>query len=247
MALEVARRGQQAQRPPRALRCLDRIGLPVRHRRQALLRPAPRNRIRACPTACGTAGRPSVAIEIGPASRNASGSNAATASCRAAEQFAQDLRLRHAEDRIGQAHARGQRLRQLQVRPRLALRRHRAVAVLHVVGAVGAVEVLGLQIGRRRQHDVGVARGHRQERIVHHGEQVLARQAAARLVGVGAGDRRIVRGDEERADRRVLQLQQRLAEPQMVDRARRGRTGRLAHRVVVELERRRGAGSAPPP
>ena len=44
----------------------------------------------------------------------------------------------------------------------------------------------------------------------------------------------------KRADRRIAQLQQRLAQTRVIDRARLRRAGRLAHRVVVQIERRRG-------
>ena len=138
-----------------------------------------------------------------------------------------------------EAEPRGQRLRHLEVGARLPERRHGPVAVLHVVGAVGTVEVLGLQIGRRRQHDVGVARGHGQEGVVHHREQVLAGEPAAGLARVRVGDGGIVAGDEEAADRRVRHLQQRLAEAQVVDEPRGGGPRRLADGVVVEVARGR--------
>ena len=48
---------------------------------------------------------------------------------------------------------------------------------------------------------------------MHDGEQVLARQPASRLRGIGTSDRGIVGGDEQRPDRRIVQLEQSLAEP----------------------------------
>ena len=130
-----------------------------------------------------------------------------------------------------------QGLGQAEIRPRLALRRHRGRRVLQVVGAVGAIEILGFEIGGGRQYDVGIARGQGQKRVVDHGEQILAREPAAHLAGIGAGHRRIVGGDEEPADRRVGELEQCLAEAQMVDRAGLGRARRLAHEIVIELAR----------
>ena len=62
----------------------------------------------------------------------------------------------------------------------------------------------------------------------------------AHLVDLGAGHRRIVGRDVERADRRVLHVQKLFAQPQMVDDARRRRARRLAHGGVVEIARRRG-------
>ena len=160
VAQEVSRAGQQTQRPPRGLDCLDRIGLPIRHRRQSLLRQRlgielqlAGWRTELLPRLRGNRNRTGVAQRVGIECRNRPR--------RAAEQLPQDFGLRHAEHRVGQAHPPGQGLRQLQVGPCLALRRHRAVAVLHVIGAVGAEEVLGLEIRCRRQHDVGVARGRR--------------------------------------------------------------------------------------
>ena len=74
---------------------------------------------------------------------------------------------------------------------------------------------------------------------MHDGEQVLAREALAHLVDLGAGHRRIVGRDVERADRRVLHVQKLFAQPQMIDQARRRRARGLAHRGVVEVARGR--------
>ena len=239
MRLEIAGRGQQAQRPARRVAFLLRVGLPVRHRRQPgggqLLgiefEPA-RRRAEFLALRRGVAHRPARAqrVEIG-AGDTAPG---------AVEQLGQQLRLRHAEHRIGQPHAARQFLRQPQIRPRLALRRHRGAPVLHPIGAVGAVEILGFEIGRRGQHDIGVARRHRQKRVVHDREQILAQQAPAHLAGVGTGHGRVVRRDEQPAQRRVGHVEQRVAEPRMVDEPGLGRSGRPAQRAVIQLARRRG-------
>ena len=79
--------------------------------------------------------------------------------------------------------------------------------------------MLGLH--RRRQDDVGVQRGVGQALLEHDREQVLAREARvhARVVGVAGGGVRVE--DDERRDRRVVGLEQRLAEARHVDRARR--------------------------
>jgi len=81
-----------------------------------------------------------------------------------------------------------------------------ALAPLHPVGAVAAVEVFGLEVGRRRQNNVGVARGVIQERIVDHGEEILAAEAFDHLMDLGAGDGGIVGGDIKRPQRRVLHV-----------------------------------------
>ena len=156
----------------------------------------------------------------------------------AAQHHAGDLGGRHAEHPIVEPHAPGQFLRQPEIRPGLALRAHRGRRILHVVGAVGAVEILGFEIGRRRQDNVGIARRDRQERVVDDGEKIVAGEAAAHFAGIGAGHGRVVGSDEQRPDRRVFQLQQRFAEAQMVDGAGRAWAGRLAHDIVIKLARR---------
>ena len=113
-------------------------------------------------------------------------------------------------------------------------------APLHPVGAVGAIEIVGLEVVRRRQHDVGVLRRVGHEGIVHHGEQVLARKTLLHLVDLGAGHRRIVGRHVERADRRVLHVQKLFAQAQVIDVARRGRPRGPADGGVVEIARRRG-------
>ena len=125
------------------------------------------------------------------------------------------------------------------VRPRLALGRHDLPDHLDVVGAVGADDVVALEIGRRRQDDVGVARRVREERVVDDREEILAGEAAAHRHRVGTGDGRIIRGDEDRADRRVGQLEERLAEPRVVHDPRRGGARGLANEGAIQAEARR--------
>ena len=73
-----------------------------------------------------------------------------------------------------------------------------------------------------------------------HGEEVFASEPAPHRRRVGAGDGGIVPGHEERAERRILHGQQRLAEPRVVDRARLRGSRRLADRRGVEAEGGRG-------
>ena len=120
---------------------------------------------------------------------------------------------------------------------------------MQVVGAVGPVDILGFEIGRRRQDDIGIARRHRQKRVVHDREQILAHEPLPHLAGLGAGHRRIIGGDEQPADRRITHVQQRLAEPQMVDRPCRCRPRRFADPVVVPAigrNRQQQRAAAPP-
>ena len=159
---------------------------------------------------------------------------------RALEQFLGGVLRGEAEDPVAEAHAPGERLRHVEVRARLALRLGGLPAPLHPVGAVGAIEIVGLEVVRRRQHDVGVLRRVGHEGIVHHGEQVLAQKALLHLVDLGAGHRRIVGRHVERADRRVLHVQKLFAQAQVIDVARRGRPRGPADGGVVEVARRRG-------
>ena len=215
---------------------MRRIGAPVRHRRQALFRQCP-----------GVKLQPAGGGKEGLALPRADGDRLAIQQCRriearhhaagALEHGFDDLRRRCLEDRVRQAQAGGEGLGQAVVRPRLALGFDHALAVLHVVRAIGAVKILALQIGRRGQHDIGEFRRFGHERVVDNGGQILPREtgADARRVGVGHGG--VVGGDEQGADRRIVQFTQRLAEFQVVDGARFRRAGGLAHRVVVEPER----------
>ena len=75
-----------------------------------------------------------------------------------------------------------------------------------------------LDLGRGRQHDVGVARGVGEELLQHDGEQVVARESRRDRVPVGRHRRRVGVVDHERVDRRVeLGSRVRVAEPHHVD------------------------------
>ena len=237
VGLEVARRGQQAERPACGFLGLDGIGLPIGHRRQTLLGQLlgvefelARRRLEglAVPVVLDVerhAREQLVAVDLRGRAR------------RALEELFGGLSRRQAEDRVGDAHALRQRLRDMEVRTGLARRFDRLLAPLHPVGAVGAVEIVGLEIVRGRQHDVGVARGVGHERVVHDGEQVLAHQTLLHLVDLGAGHDRIVGRHEQRAEGRVLHVEELFAEAQVIDHARRRGPGGLAHRRIVEVAR----------
>jgi hypothetical protein len=79
------------------------------------------------------------------------------------------------------------------------------------------VEVL--ELGRRRQHDVGVNRGVGHELLEHDGKQVLAAQSFQHPLLVGSDLGGIRRPDDQRFDRRFQhRVGQRLAELRHVDR-----------------------------
>ena len=64
------------------------------------------------------------------------------------EHFFENIRLGHGEYFVGQAHPFRQFLGQAKIRPRLGLGFDNLVAILHIISAVGSVEILGFQIGR---------------------------------------------------------------------------------------------------
>ena len=128
-----------------------------------------------------------------------------------------------AQARVVEPERAGQPAEDLAVRQALAGRLDRGQVERDVVVPVGAVQVEVLGLHRRRQHDVGEARRVGQALLEHDGEEVVAREARvhARVVGVAGGRIRVE--DDERRDRRVVELGQRLAEARHVDRARRRR------------------------
>jgi hypothetical protein len=71
------------------------------------------------------------------------------------------------------------------------LERHSAWRLDHLAGeledgvAAAGIDVVVLEEGRRRQHDVGHARGLGHELLVHADEQVVAREARAHLARSG--------------------------------------------------------------
>ena len=132
---------------------------------------------------------------------------------RALEQLLRCVLRREREDLVGGPHALGERLRHVEVGACLALRLGGLLAPLHPVGTIGAVEIVGLEVAGRRQDDVGVFRGVGHEGIVHHGEQVLAGKTLPNLLRFGAGHRRIVGRYVERANRRILHVQELFAQP----------------------------------
>ena len=103
MALEISGCRQQSQRPARRLLRFFRIGLPVRHRRQALRGERLRIELQLAgwgaeflPTLRSDRDRAGIRQVVGIHLRGASGG--------AVEQSAQQFRFRHAEYRVVDAH-----------------------------------------------------------------------------------------------------------------------------------------------
>ena len=139
-------------------------GSPVGHRREALLRRAARNRIRACPTACGIPARLAGAMLIGPPANTSLGSSARDRPVAPRNNSPIAASGRHARtpDRRGPCAAPIPAPAGNSTAPRPAASPPRGAYCMSV-GAVGAVDILGFEIGRRRQHDIGVARRHRRK------------------------------------------------------------------------------------
>ena len=220
--LEVAGRGQQAQRPLGGVGHLDRIGLPVGHRREALLGELLGDRTRACPTACAN-GWPfqSCLMWIGSPANSFAGSALEAGPVEPLNSSCAASSRRQGEDRVGQAHARGQRLRHVEVRARLAAAARRpggptASSRRRRRGRDPRSRDSSSPAARcRRNFAVSVMKG---------SCTTVNRSSRARpfrtLCDLGAGHGRIVGRDVERADRRVLHVEQLFAQPQVIDHAR---------------------------
>ena len=79
------------------------------------------------------------------------------------------------------AHFRGQAAEHLGIGQRLAQRGDGRLVEHHVQVPVGLVHVEVLELGRRRQHEVGEVGGIRLELFEHDGEEVFAGEAARNL------------------------------------------------------------------
>ncbi len=235
--LEVAGRRQQAQRPLLRIRFLDGIGLPVGNRRHALLGELLGIELQLARRRLEGLALPVVRDVVRLAGKELRRIGLGGGAGRALEQLLGRLARGEGEDPVRHAHALRQCLRDVEVGARFARRLGGLLAPLHPVGAVGTVEIVGFEVARGRQHDVGVARRVGHERVVHDGEQVLAAKPLLHLVHFRAGHGRIVGRDIERAQRRVLHVEEFFAESQVVHHARRRRARGLAHRGVVEIAR----------
>ena len=98
----------------------------------------------------------------------------------------------------------GERVDHRVVRPAFPRRIDQLRPDLEVGVPAGLIEIVVLHEHRRRQHDVGPAGGFGHELFVGADEQVLAREAAAHKVAVGADGERVLVLDEQRVHRRAV-------------------------------------------
>ena len=105
------------------------------------------------------------------------------------------------------------------VADRLAERLDRGLVPSHPQVAPRGGDVVGLDVGGGREHDVGVLGGVGEELLVDDGEQVVAGHALASALGVGHDHERVAVPHDHRPHRRLL-VEQDLAEPAHVERAR---------------------------
>ena len=124
------------------------------------------------------------------------------------------------QQRFGQTHRTGDAPEALAVVDRFAERLDRGLVPAHPEVAPRGRDVVGLDVGRGRQHDVGVLGGVGEELLVDDREQVVAGHAGAGLLGVRHDHERVAVPDDHRPYRRLL-LEQDLAQPAHVERARR--------------------------
>ncbi len=146
------------------------------------------------------------------------------------------------------AHRRRQQPHDVPVALRLAERRDGRCVVLQVAVAVGLVQVGLFELARGRQHDVGVVGRVGHEQLVDDGEEVVALQPFDDQAGVGRGGDRVGAEDEERFDRRVVDLAgQRRAEAVHVDRTRGSAGIRLAWPTASRVPAHIAAGAVGQP
>ena len=122
-----------------------------------------------------------------------------------------------------QAQARDELAEDVGVRPRLADRIDDRPASCSDERAVGAREVVVLEEGRRRQHDVGIEARVGEHLLEDDGEEILALQALQHALLVGHRHGRVAVVDEQQLDRRIHRLGEHAPELVHVDGACRAR------------------------
>ncbi len=111
-----------------------------------------------------------------------------------------------AEARVVEAHAGRETPEELGVRPGLTLGRDRRPVEAHVQVTIGLVDVVVLEGGGGRQHDVREVDGVGPEELVHHGEEILAGQTRADALLIRRHRRHVGVVDEQRLHWRVESL-----------------------------------------
>ena len=120
----------------------------------------------------------------------------------ARERGAQHRLVALEQPRLGASQRRGQPAEQLGVRHRLAARRDRRTIHRQIEMAPRRRQIEMLDLARRRQHVVGVARGFGDEQVVDDGEQILAQQPFTNPALIRHRHHRVGAVDDERANRR---------------------------------------------
>ena len=154
---------------------------------------------------------------------------------RRGQDLVDDLVGRLVQPRLGEAHRGRQPPHQIPVRDRLAERLDRLVVVLQVQVPVGHVQIDPLELRHRGQHDVGVLRGIGHELLMDDCEEIVAQQSFDGLDRVGRGRDRVAAEDEERHDRRVVDLARVRFAPSWIMLISRGSAGIDRDRVVTAL------------
>ena len=125
-----------------------------------------------------------------------------------------------AEAGLVEAHARREQPEHFGIGLGLAKRRNRRVVRKRIQVAVRVVDVGVLELCRRGQQDVGVIGGIRLEDFVDHAEEVVPRKSCSDLRRFRRNRNGVRVVHKERADRRIVRFQQRVADRAHVDRPR---------------------------
>ena len=120
------------------------------------------------------------------------------------ERLLDDLPLRHLEAGMAGAQALGERADDEMIGSRLGIRLDHLARDLQVRVAARDIDVVVLEEGRRRQHDVGHGGGLGQELLVHAQEEIVARHAGPHLRRLGRNHHGIGVLDQHRRDRRAV-------------------------------------------
>ena len=136
------------------------------------------------------------------------------------ERMARDVLVAFAKAALLEPHSFCQEAEYFGVRLRFAHRCDRRIVGEDVQVSVRRMHVDVLELRRRWEHDVRVVGGIGQEHVVDHAEEVLARKSGDDLHGLGGDRDRVGVVNVDRANRRIVLVEQRVADGRHVDRAR---------------------------